>query len=1460
MANSVTLEVIVEGKNIKVVQKNMDNLAKSTNKTSKATDKLTKTRDSYNRKEKGVAGATANGTKAFSKMQQTIGGGSSGLVAAYATLAANIFAATAAFNALRSASKVEELVKSLERIGVAAGRNLKVLSDKLKEVTNNAISTEQALRSAAVATSAGFSSDQLLRLTSVAKGASIALGRDLSDSLDRLVRGTAKLEPEILDELGIFVRIDDATRAYAVTLNKTAEQLSDFERRQAFLNAAIEKGEKRFKDLADELDTNPYDKLGSSFQNLANNVLNSINKVIVPAVTFLSENLYTLAGTFAVLGTGIARTVAGSFVSGAQGAAAFAQEMGEQNRTLLDNLETTERLPEKYLKLNSKFKDGTANLGDYKKAFSTLDNSIDAHKMQLEGLEKGTRKFSFTVGEKKQRLENVQTTYSNLRKQLVLTTTETANLTKAQGLNAISQGQLLTGFRLGATAVKEYAAGVWLAAKGSGALALANAALKISFFALGTAINFAFSAFLVLLPVIGLVIAFGDQIKQWVEEKFFPEKIIARRTENLIQNLNIIEKTSKHWAKGFASDQEVAAGSAKAAANLIEETITQVGSAAEIDAKGNAERKAKLEEVNAVLRDQDSQLAGMSDSQKKWHNTKYTQLMRERKAAEETRNALLLEGKEFAVTRKAQIGVATAALKKFKEARDDPNSKSIIPNSAILGLSNLNTKLQAGQITFEEWKEGLKEIKKPFATLGAGFDSISSKVSEFSEQQTALAAKVSTPYDALLEKAKEIQAEVSTINDNAKNFSGDVIESARLQKEIASALEGSGFASVEALNNYQTKLETSLETWKAFPEKIKKQETIVKRLQKYAGQDSVILKESLKAQRTLSEEKQNAAQAEIDLINDAIARGDIQAGQADRVKQLEGEINTIKEARRELDTEVQQVAVAQAEEKLKEFQIAQKSANLLRKKARTEAEILKVTREINRIESGDGSVSPQAQLNYFLKEKKQRESILSQEFEAKKTAIGLEYDLLNAQLDLLIERARLDGKELESAKRLRKLYKDGKQAALDGAEAENKLAKKRFELEGVGLKNAAESALGVASTILARQRSAGSMDPLSTVNTIRESASTYATTVSSFRDEETGQLVEGQTEESEKKGIAKAQLQFASDSLSPFIEQLKSLGPEGMVVAAIAEGSLIVADSFQTIGEKGLKSAEGLAAISNMVSAAAGIMAAASQQKIAAIDQEIAAEQKRDGKSKESLGRIAALERKKEIAKKKAFEQNKKMQMAQTVMNTAAAVMGVWSGVKDPYVGPQLATAVSAGIIALGAAQLAIIAGSSYQGGGGGGGGGGVSSVAVGSRKEGTDLATSKSASGELAYFRGEKGTGGPEDFRASSPPGAFMGAKYRAAGGPVAGVVVGEQGPEMFVPQTPGRILPEGEGMQQAPVNANITISALDASGVEDILVNQRGNLIGMLREAANSYGKEFMEEVDGAVYTPQAGGATKY
>ena len=166
---------------------------------------------------------------------------------------------------------------------------------------------------------------------------------------------------------------------------------------------------------------------------------------------------------------------------------------------------------------------------------------------------------------------------------------------------------------------------------------------------------------------------------------------------------------------------------------------------------------------------------------------------------------------------------------------------------------------------------------------------------------------------------------------------------------------------------------------------------------------------------------------------------------------------------------------------------------------------------------------------------------------------------------------------------------------------------------------------------------------------------------------------------------------------------------------------------------------------------------------------------------------------------------------------------------------------VIAGIaLALGAAQLAIVAGTSYQGGSKNISSG-PSSISMGERSNTVDLAKGNNAGGELAYMRGEQGRGTIENFRP-----AFSGYKMNRAGG---GYVVGEQGPELFMPQVPGEILPSGK-TPAGTTNVNFSINAVDATGVEDLLVRQKGHIIGMIREAANEHGELFLETIDTGAY----------
>ena len=63
---------------------------------------------------RGTAKMTSNGTKEFSKMSQGMGG----LAGAYATLAAQVFAVSAAFPSLSRASEVTNLMEGQRAMGL----------------------------------------------------------------------------------------------------------------------------------------------------------------------------------------------------------------------------------------------------------------------------------------------------------------------------------------------------------------------------------------------------------------------------------------------------------------------------------------------------------------------------------------------------------------------------------------------------------------------------------------------------------------------------------------------------------------------------------------------------------------------------------------------------------------------------------------------------------------------------------------------------------------------------------------------------------------------------------------------------------------------------------------------------------------------------------------------------------------------------------------------------------------------------------------------------------------------------------------------------------------------------------------------------------------------------------------------------------------------------------------------
>ena len=130
--------------------------------------------------------------------------------------------------------------------------------------------------------------------------------------------------------------------------------------------------------------------------------------------------------------------------------------------------------------------------------------------------------------------------------------------------------------------------------------------------------------------------------------------------------------------------------------------------------------------------------------------------------------------------------------------------------------------------------------------------------------------------------------------------------------------------------------------------------------------------------------------------------------------------------------------------------------------------------------------------------------------------------------------------------------------------------------------------------------------------------------------------------------------------------------------------------------------------------------------------------------------------------------------------------------------------------------------------------------ITVGKRSNRVDVAQRPNA-GELAYLTGQRGIGtNANNFTAM---GGAAGLRKGYAEG---GVLVGERGPEMVSPTAGGLFVTANDKMGGKQINVNFTIQAIDSEGVEGVLQKQRGNIIGMIRSAANDYGEEFIESVN--------------
>lgn len=213
----------------------------------------------------------------------------------------------------------------------------------------------------------------------------------------------------------------------------------------------------------------------------------------------------------------------------------------------------------------------------------------------------------------------------------------------------------------------------------------------------------------------------------------------------------------------------------------------------------------------------------------------------------------------------------------------------------------------------------------------------------------------------------------------------------------------------------------------------------------------------------------------------------------------------------------------------------------------------------------------------------------------------------------------------------------------------------------------------------------------------------------------------------------------------------------------------------------------------SLANTAGSLFQSLSDAKVASIDQEIAAEKKRDGKSAESLAKIKKLEAKK-------IKEQSKAAKAQVIMSTSVAIMRAF---QDMGVFGAIPAAIMAGMGAMQISQINSAANGQLAALNTGGADG--MSITGGSRDNKVDVSAG-AQSGEAAFYGGSSNT----------LPGRAGGG--RASAGDA--LVLGETGAEIFVPDVPGTVVPAGRsGGSMGPTIASmpVTIQAIDSKSFED-------------------------------------------
>jgi hypothetical protein len=200
--------------------------------------------------------------------------------------------------AAQSAAEFERLKNGTDALGKQYNLTSNDILSAIDNITQGTLSNTSILQQANQAMLLGVAdtADEFETLAKIAVDRGRKMGIGIEKAFSSIVLGVGRLSPLILDNLGIVIDADNTYKAYAETINKTASNLNDFEKRQALL--AKLKSEVANFDTTQVLDNaSAWERFDAAIRNLAVSAGGLLNDwgVIVNIVNAVSTTLNNTA-------------------------------------------------------------------------------------------------------------------------------------------------------------------------------------------------------------------------------------------------------------------------------------------------------------------------------------------------------------------------------------------------------------------------------------------------------------------------------------------------------------------------------------------------------------------------------------------------------------------------------------------------------------------------------------------------------------------------------------------------------------------------------------------------------------------------------------------------------------------------------------------------------------------------------------------------------------------------------------------------------------------------------------------------------------------------------------------------------------------------------------------------------------------------------------------------------------